>query len=122
MWLAKILSFVIGGGLSSIADKLEKAYQAKLAAANDSEKIRADVTIQQLEAQRDSILAAQRDRFERWVRIAFAFPFVVYLNKTVFWDKIIGGVTDPLSPLLTQIMWTVIGGYFLISTAKIIRK
>lgn len=112
MWalIAKILT---GGVLQDVTSKLEAAYQAKLSAENDSQKIAADLQIHNLETRRDIILQSQKDRFERWVRILFALPFIVYIWKLVVWDKVAGlGVTDSLSPTLENIMWTVIGGYF----------
>jgi hypothetical protein len=120
---AALFSWLASGGLAAIGRELRVAHEAKLRAANDSERIAADVRIRELEARQASILAAQGDRFERWVRIAFAAPFVAYLWKLVIFDKVLGlGVTDPLSPMLTEVMWIVIGGYFLVSAARIIRK
>lgn len=121
--LGGILSWLATGGIAAIGRELNRAYEARLAAQNDSERIAAEVTIKNLEAQRDSILAAQRDRVERWVRIGFALPFVIYNAKLVLWDKVLGwGATDPLSADLVQLQWIVIGGYFFVSTARIIRK
>lgn len=118
-----VLSWIFSGGLSAITAPLERAYKARLEAQNDAARLKADIEIRNLEARRDSILAAQRDRFERWVRIGFAFPFIVYNAKLVLWDKVLGwGVTDPLSPELAYIQITVLGGYFFLATAKAIRK
>lgn len=120
---ASLLKWLAGGGITVLGQEITRAYKAKLDAKNDAERIAADKWIAELEAERASILAAQRDRFERWVRIGFAVPFVIYIWKLVLWDKVLGlGVTDPLSPMLTQIMWTVIGGYFVISTVRIFRR
>ena len=121
--LATILSWVAGGGLSGITKALQQAYEARLRAQTDSEKLAADMKIRELESRRDIILSAQADKYERWVRIMIAAPFVAYLWKLVLWDKVLGmGATDALSPMLTQILWTVIGGYFVLATAKVIRK
>lgn len=118
-----ILSWLTGGGIAAIGKELRLAHEAKLKAANDSERIAADVRIKELEARQSSILAAQQDRYERWVRIGFALPFVVYINKLLIWDKVLGmGATDPLSPMLTEVFWIVLGGYFFFWTAKAIRK
>ncbi|MGB3391031.1 MAG: hypothetical protein WBA88_23970 [Pseudaminobacter sp.] len=121
--LASILSWIGGGGLSSITKALQQAYEAKLRAQTDGEKLKADVAIRELEAQRSVILAAQSDKVERWVRVGFALPFIVYNAKLVLWDKVLGlGVTDPLSADLAQIQMVVLGGYFFFFTAKAIRK
>src|SRR5690606_13055368 len=120
---ARILAWVASGGLSGITTALQQAYEARLRAQTDSEKLATDLKIRELESRRDIILAAQADKYERWIRILIALPFVAYLWKLVVFDKILGmGATDALSPMLTQILWTVIGGYFVLATAKVIRK
>jgi hypothetical protein len=121
--IAAILSWFAGGGIAAIGKEIRQAQLDKLNAANNESRIDADIRIKELDAQRAVIIAAQADRYERWVRIGFAFPFVIYLNKLVFWDKVLGlGTTDPLSPMLTEAMWIVLGGFFLLSTAKVLRK
>jgi hypothetical protein len=121
--VSAILSWLLGGGISAIGKELRLAHEAKLKAANDSERIAAEVRIKELEARQSSILAAQSDRYERWVRIGFALPFVIYIWKLLVWDKVLGmGTTDPLSPMLTEVFWIVLGGYFFFWTAKAIRK
>lgn len=120
---ATILSWLTGGGIAAIGRELNAAYQARLDAKNDAERIAAEKWIADLEARRAVIQSAQSDKAERWVRIAFAAPFVLYFWKLIIWDKVFGlGSTDPLSPMLTEAMWIVIGGFFLVSTARIIRK
>lgn len=112
MW--NLLLGLITGPLSSISNDLKEAYQSKLKAQNDAERIAADERIAVLEARKTSILAAQSDPVERWVRIGLALPFVIYINKLVLWDKVFElGVTDALSSDLRDIMMIVIGGYFI---------
>lgn len=121
--MAAILSWLLGGGISAIGKELRQAHKDRLDAANDSERIAADVRIKELEARQASVLQAQRDNVERWVRVGFAIPFILYNAKLVIYDKMLGwGVTDPLSPELTYVQMTVLGGYFLLFTAKAIRK
>lgn len=121
MW--KILLSFLTGPLTEISNDLKEAYQSKLAAQNDAEKIAADERINLLEARKTVILAAQSDPFERFVRIGFALPFIVYINKVVLWDKVLGwGVTDGLSNNFTYIMMTILGGYFLETTVKRFKK
>lgn len=43
--------WLLGGGVSAIGDQLRRAYQAKLDAQNDSERIAADIEIKRLEAE-----------------------------------------------------------------------
>lgn len=125
MW--KVLLSLVTGPLSSISSDLKEAYQSKLAAANAAERIAADERINILEARKSSILAAQSDPIERWVRIGFAFPCLIYVNKILIWDKVLGlGVTDKLSPEFWNVFWVVLGGYFIDvtirGTARIIKN
>lgn len=117
MW--NILSALFTGPLKAISNDLKEAYQTKLNAKNDAERIAADERIALLEARKSSVLAAQSDPYERWVRILLALPFVVYINKLVVWDKVLGwGVTDALSSDLYDIMMIVLAGYFVDSAIK----
>jgi hypothetical protein len=117
MW--KLLLGFLSGPLSSISNDLKEAYQSKLAAQNDVERVAADERINLLEARKSVILAAQSDPVERLVRIGFAIPFVAYEWKLIIWDKVLSlGATDGLSPELTQLLWIVVGGYFLDITVR----
>lgn len=121
MW--KVLLSLFTGPLSQISNDIKEAYQTKLSAQNDKERIAADERINLLEARKSVILAAQSDPIERLVRIGFAIPFVIYVNKIVIWDKVLGwGVTDNLSDNFTWIMMTVLGGYFLETTIRKIKS
>lgn len=121
MW--KLLLSLVTGPLTEISNDLKEAYQSKLNAANDAERIAAEERINLLEARKSIILAAQSDPVERWVRIGFTLPFIVYVNKIVLWDKVLGwGVTDALSDNFTWIMMTILGGYFLETTVKRFKK
>lgn len=117
-----LLSFV-SGPLTSISSDIKEAYESKLKAQNDAERLAADERINLLEARKTIILAAQSDPFERWIRIGIAFGPVVYLNKIFIWDKVLKlGVTDGLSSELSHIMMIVIAGYFLDATVKRFKK
>ena len=108
MWTA-ILRFITG----DLSGAIERAYRAKLTAQSDSERLAADERVKRLEARQEVILAAQGDPIERFVRIGFAAPFVIYLWKVVVFDKVLGwGVTDGLSSSLDNILMIVLGGYF----------
>jgi len=99
--------------LGQIADKLATAYAERSNAQTEQQRIAADERVRVLEARRDVILAAQSDPMERWVRIGFAVPFVLYIWKLVIWDKLLGwGATDNLSSDLWAILYIVLGGYF----------
>lgn len=125
MW--KLLLGLVTGPLSSISNDIKEAYQSKLQAKNDSERVAADERINLLEARKTSILAAQSDPVERWVRVGYAIPCVLFVNKTIIWDKLLGyGVTDNLSPELWNVFWIVLAGYFVDvtvrGTARILKK
>ena len=100
-------------GLKGIAEKIADAYAERQKALTDRERIVADERIKMLEMQRDVLVSEQGSRLTRWVRPAFALPFVVYVHKLVIWDKVLGfGSTDALSPELAQTMAIIIGAYF----------
>ena len=129
MWslVFKFLTGIFTTSLGSISRDLKDAYAAKLNAANDKERMLSDERIALLEARKSTIMAAQSDPMERWVRIGFALPFVIYVNKLVLYDKVLEwGVTDPLSTDLTQLFWVIISGYFVhttvTQTARILKK
>lgn len=108
MW-GMLLRWITG----DLTGAIERAHRASLEAKTDSERLAQDERIKRLSARQEVILAAQGDPVERFVRIGFALPFVIYLWKVVLWDKVLKlGVTDPLSPELSTIMMIVLGGYF----------
>lgn len=113
-WLLKAGGWLLGliNPLSGIAKDLAAAHLQKSNAQTEQERVASDERVRTLEARRDVILAAQADPMERWVRIGFALPFVLYIWKLVVWDKLVGGVTDNLSPDLWNILYIVLGGYF----------
>lgn len=110
----KLLTWLSTGGIAAIGEQLNKAYDAKLKATNDHEKLQAEENIARLEAQRSILIAEQGRWLTAWVRPAIALPFVVYLWKLIIYDKVLAwGATDNLSPELWNMMTVVIGAYFL---------
>lgn len=109
-----LFSFFTGGGLAAIADKLEKAYQAKLTAETTDKKLEIDAQIEQLKARQSVLIAEQGSWLTSWIRPAIAAPFVIYLWKIIVYDKVLRlGVTDNLSPEIWQMFMVIIGAYFL---------
>jgi hypothetical protein len=112
-WLA---SFLTGPIIKGFID----GYKAKLEAGNTSERIAADLAARELAVeQRERELATQIVIAEqgRWYtalpRPLFALAFVVYVWKVVVWDKVFGwGVTDSLSPELSQWALIILTAYF----------
>ena len=108
-----LIKTLVGWITGDLTGALERAHRDRLAARNDSERLAADERIKGLEARQQVILAAQGDPIERFVRIGFAAPFVIYIWKVVVWDKVLAlGSTDPLSSSLDTILMIVLGGYF----------
>lgn len=121
--LAALAAFLAKIGIGSIASKIADAYLAKQNAATEQERIAADERIKALEARRDVMIAEAGSPLNALIRLAFALPFVVYIGKLVLWDKVLGlGSTDPLSPMLENVMWTVVGFFFLHWTVGAIRR
>ncbi len=117
-----ILSFLTGP-LTKVSNDLKEAYKAKLEAQNDKERIAAEERISLLESRKNIILSAQADPWEKFVRIGFAFPCIVYLWKLILWDKVFEwGITDDLSQNLWNIFFIVLGGYFIDTIVKRIKK
>lgn len=111
MGVIAAIARLLGGGL---ADQLRRAYEAKLNAKNDSERIAAEMTISQLEARVEAQTKGSGAWMSKAVQAAWAAPFVIYAWKVIVWDKVLGwGVTDPLGPLETDIGRIIVGFYFL---------
>jgi hypothetical protein len=111
-----------GGVLSDISNDLKEAYEAKQKAVTDKEKIAADERISILEARRSIVLASTTDPVGKWVRAMFALPFIIYLDKLLIWDKVLGfGRTDNITPDLWNIFAIILGGFFLDSAGKTLK-
>ena len=114
MIFTKIASWLLGGGIAAIGKQLNEAYQAKLTAQTTESKLEADKRIATLQAQQAVLIAEQGSWMTRWIRPAFAAPFVIYNFKIVVWDKVLGmGATDALSAEFWQLQMIVFGAYFL---------
>lgn len=117
--LAGFGKWLIGGGIASIGEQLNKAYQARLTAQTDHEKLEAEQNISQLEARQAVLIAEQGSWLTSWIRPAFAAPFVLFNAKVIVWDKMLGwGVTDNLTPEFYQMEMLVMGAYFLGRSAE----
>lgn len=99
--------------LTKVAKELIAAKTARLDAVTEQARIEADVSISQIEARQAILIAEQGSRMTRWIRPAFALPFVVYNLKVIVWDKVLGlGVTDGLPAEFWQLQMIVFGAYF----------
>lgn len=110
-----ILSWISGGIVGQIGEQLNTAYQARLSAKNNTERLEADVTISRLEAQQAVLIAEQGSWRTSWIRPAFAAPCVFYWGKIIVWDKALGwGSTPDLTTEQHAIMGVIIGAFFLV--------
>lgn len=109
-----LLSFLTGGGIKALGEQLNQAYETKMRAVTDTDKIEADKQIEQLKARQAVLIAEQGSWLTSWIRPAIAAPFVIYLWKIIVIDKVLKiGVTDPLPPEMWQMFMVIIGAYFL---------
>lgn len=116
-----MFGFLLGlwNPLKSITKELIDWQVKKQDAKTEQERIAADERIKALEARRDVILQAQKDPYERWIRILWAIPMLLYTWKLVVWDKILEwGATDNLSPELWNIFMIILAGYFVDTVVK----
>jgi hypothetical protein len=109
MWLLNLVN-----PLKVIGDQLNRAYQNKLLAMTNEERIEADKQISNLEAKRDVLLAEQGSWMTRWIRPMMALPVVIYVWKIVVYDTVLGlGVTPNPGEFVNWYVLTVTGAYFL---------
>jgi len=109
MWLLNLVN-----PLKAIGDQLNRAYEMKLLAMSDKERLDAEKQISQLEANRDLLLREQGSWMTRWVRPAMALPVVIYVWKVVVWDTVLKwGVTPYPGEFVHWYVLTVTGAYFI---------
>lgn len=93
MWLS-IISFIGGPVVSGLI----KAYQAKLAAGNTSERIAADLAAHEIATQQTEIQSIYALRIAQIghpfepEKLAFYVTLVFYA-KVLIWDKVLGNIT-----------------------------
>lgn len=130
MWTA-ILSF-LGGPIFNAAIK---AYTAKLAAGNTSEKIAADLAARELDVQRREVEVQseyKRALIGHWYEPTnlLGYIMVVYVGKVVVFDKVLasltGGSTDSIEGAVGEwagaIIMFLVGKRGLENVAAIIKR
>lgn len=108
-----ILSFLTDGLLDKFIAPLERAYQAKLAAQTNKDKLAADQAVKFYEGQ--IALATTAAQLDKWwsTRELVGKCALIYVAKIVVWDTVLGwGVTPDPGPQVTGIVMMVIGFYF----------
>ena len=99
--------------ITTITGQIASTKIALATEANNALRIEQEERLAVLQARQTILLSEQGHWLTRMVRPAFAFPFVVYINKLVIWDKVLGwGATPSLSPDLIQVMMLIIAAYF----------
>ena len=130
MWTA-ILSF-LGGPIVNAAIK---AYTAKLAAGNTSEKIASDIAVRELAVQQREVEVQgeyKRALIGHWYEPTnlLGYIMVVYVGKVVVFDKVLasltGGTTDSIEGAVGEwagaIIMFLVGKRGFENVARIIRK
>ena len=127
-----MISFLIGllpgvfSTINSITAAISNAKIAQINATTDVEKAGIQAKIDQLQSQRDVLIAdSSQSKIDLWIRAGFAFPPMVYFCKIFLWDKVWASwptfETPPMSSYDTYVVMAVLGFYYLYSTAKLFR-
>jgi hypothetical protein len=112
-FIATILNFLLGGGLAAIGKTLVDLYSKKQDTLTNADRLLADVTAKEIDANAKLLVAEQGNWMTRWVRPAWAAPFVLFTWKIVVYDKMMGlGSTDALDPNMWNLMMVIGGAYF----------
>lgn len=113
MW-GSFISFLTSSAFTSLSEELRRAYQAKLDADNNSQKIAADELISKLHLQQQLLIVEQKRWYTAWIRPMLALPVVVFVWKIIVWDTVLGlGVTQEPGDLIRWIVLTTIGAFLL---------
>ena len=107
-----LLSWLTGSVVSSFTGPLERAYQAKLNAQNDTQRLEAEKQIKFYEGQVSLAQAAVNDPW--WSpRSIMGWSAAAYVVKIVVYDTVLQlGVTPNPGAQVTGIVMLVIGFYF----------
>lgn len=111
--LATVLNWLGGGIVKQFTDPLLAAYQAKLNAKNDTERLEAEKQIAFFEGQ--IALAREAAQSDHWYspRSLMAYCATAVVAKLLVWDTVLGwGVTENPGSLVNGIVLTIIGFYF----------
>jgi hypothetical protein len=121
-WLA---TFIAGDGLKAITEQLGNWHQRKLDAANEHERLEADMAISALEARRAVLVAEAQHKINLWFRGFIALGPALYVFSYFAIDKVICPKTGldliwpevcrvpPIDdPVMKTVMAAVLGFYF----------
>lgn len=105
--LGAILKGLTGGLIEDLSDKFLRAYERKLAAETDAERLAAEKEIEYLEKRADLQLSELKNGKTWWIRPLFAAPYIIYVWKLIVWDMVLGLGSTPLLP--EQLFWAFSG-------------
>jgi hypothetical protein len=126
-WLASLIGGPVIAGLIN-------AYKAKLDAANTQDRIAANLTVREIEAEIEArkqasaiILAEQGRWYTAIIRPLLALPIIIYFWKVIVWDKVLGfGSTDPITGMMADwagmIITAYVGGRSIEKVARIFAR
>src|SRR5262245_28659830 len=126
-WILSVLSAPV---FNSIVD----VYKAKLASANERDRLAVDLAVKEIEAEIASraeaskiIIAEQGRWWTSMIRPLAALPVVIFIWKVIVWDKVLGwGTTDPLTGDVGTwagvIVTTYFGGRTIEKVARIFKR
>ena len=121
--LATVLSWVTGGGISSITGAIRDMRKDALDAGNTERRIELEKTVAVMESRKAVLVAEAKGNWNVFFRILLAFPFAVFVWKVIIYDKVLArGATDNLSPELWNLMMVVYGFYFVYETAALFKR
>lgn len=132
MWMS-IISGILGvlpgafGSINKVTDAIANERLKQIDAKTKEDQLAAEERTKTLEAQRDALIAeSNKSNVPIYVQSFVGASVAFLVGKLLVWDKALGslthGYTDPLGTDLRWIMMTVIGFYFLSSTAYILKK
>lgn len=122
-WLIQILGL-------PILNSLVAAYKHTLDAGNTKDAKATELAMAEIQgeiaarsAAKEIIIAEQGHWYTAIIRPLFALPFVVFIWKVVVIDKVFGlGVTDPIDPMMKDVLQAIIYSYFGLAAVDRIAK
>jgi len=115
-----LLKWFTGGGIAAIGEQINDWQKVKLEAANDKDRIEAELAIERLREQRQVQMEGGHWA-PRLVRAILISPVAFYWGKILTYDKLGYGTTDNLTDTQWYIVGIMIGFYFL-SEVNILKR
>lgn len=128
-WLLNLLTGGLFNSISTTINNITAAISnqkiAQINATSDVEKAKIQANIDQLQSQKDVLVADSQSKYgwiDELVRAGFALPPMVYYAKLFIWDKVIGSwpnySTDGLSDNDLYVVLAVLGFFFVTMVKK----